>query len=55
MKMNFTLPDAAPTDTLNQILWHDARGWRTPYPRAGQAVFAPYAIDLDDKEKQDEF
>jgi YVTN family beta-propeller protein len=54
MKMNFTVPDAAPTDTLNRILWHDARGWRTPYPRTGQAVFAPYAVDLDDKEKEDE-
>jgi YVTN family beta-propeller protein len=53
MKMNFNLPDAAPTDKLNRILWHQARGWHTPYPRAGQAVFAPYAVDLDDQEKKE--
>ena len=52
MKMNFDLPDAAPTDKLNRILWHQARGWHTPYPRAGQAIFAPYSIDLDDQEKE---
>ena len=53
MKMNFHLPDAAPTDKLNRILWHQARGWHTPYPRTGQAVFAPYAVDLDDREKEE--
>jgi hypothetical protein len=53
MKMNFDLPDAAPTDKLNRILWHQARGWYTPYPRTGQAIFAPYAIDLDDEEKEE--
>ena len=53
MKMNFNLPDAAPTDKLNHILWRQARGWHTPYPRTGQAVFAPYSVDLDDQEKEE--
>jgi YVTN family beta-propeller protein len=53
MKMNFNLPDAAPTEKLNRILWRQARGWRTPYPRTGQAVFAPYSVDLDDQEKEE--
>ena len=53
MKMNFALPDAAPTEKLNRILWHQARGWQTPYPRTRQAVFAPYSIDLDDDEKEE--
>jgi hypothetical protein len=52
MKMNFDLPDAAPTEKLNRILWHQARGWHTPYPHSGQAIFAPYSIDLDDQEKE---
>ncbi len=30
---NFSVPDAAPEELLNRILWHSARGWRTPYPR----------------------
>jgi len=53
MKMNFNLPDAAPTDKLNRILWRQARGWHTPYPHTGQAVFAPYSVDLDDQEKEE--
>jgi YVTN family beta-propeller protein len=53
MKMNFSLPDAAPTDKLNHILWRQARGWHTPYPHTGQAVLAPYSIDLDDQEKEE--
>jgi hypothetical protein len=53
MKMNFDLPDAAPTDKLNRILWRQARGWHTPYPRTRQAIFAPYSVDLDDQEKEE--
>jgi hypothetical protein len=53
MKMNFNLPDAAPTEKLNRILWRQARGCPTPYPRTGQAVFAPYSVDLDDQEKEE--
>jgi YVTN family beta-propeller protein len=53
VKMNFDLPDAAPTDKLNHILWRQARGWHTPYPRTGQAVFAPFSVDLDDEEKEE--
>jgi hypothetical protein len=30
--MDFTRPDAAPERKLNEILWHAARGWQTPYP-----------------------
>jgi hypothetical protein len=30
--MDFSHPDAAPERKLNEILWHAARGWHTPYP-----------------------
>src|SRR5581483_6468657 len=30
--MNFSVPDAAPEETLNRILWHAARGWAARYP-----------------------
>jgi DNA-binding beta-propeller fold protein YncE len=41
MKMDFNVPDDVPSQTLNRILWHDARGWKTPYPAARQGAFAP--------------
>lgn len=31
--MNFSVPDAAPEQTLNRILWHHERGWARSYPR----------------------
>ena len=50
-KMRFEVPDAAPTDRLNRILWHDVRGWDVPYPGVKQAVFAPLAVDIDDDDR----
>ncbi|HXA53190.1 MAG TPA: alkaline phosphatase family protein, partial [Candidatus Acidoferrum sp.] len=32
LAMNFRDIDDAPSDTLNRILWWDAKGWNTPYP-----------------------
>ncbi len=52
-KMNFREPDAAPTELLNRILWHDARGWTTPYPTIRTSLFFPLAIDLSDDEKEE--
>ena len=43
MKMNFGVPDDVPSAILNRILWHAARGWKTPYPQVRQGAFAPYA------------
>ena len=31
--MNFNEPDDVPEDLLNRILWGDAKGWDTPYPK----------------------
>ena len=50
-KMRFEVPDAAPTDKLNRILWHDVRGWNVPYPGVKRAVFAPLSIDIDDDDR----
>jgi YVTN family beta-propeller protein len=52
MKMRFDVPDAAPTDRLNRILWHVQRGWNTPYPGVREAVFAPLASDVDDEDRE---
>jgi YVTN family beta-propeller protein len=55
LKMNFSIPDAAPTEKLNHILWRDARGLEVPYPKVAHAVFAPYSNDLDDEEKEEKY
>ncbi|MBX5495230.1 MAG: bifunctional YncE family protein/alkaline phosphatase family protein, partial [Bryobacteraceae bacterium] len=52
MRMRFDIPDAAPSDRLNRILWHETRGWNTPYPGTRNAVFAPLTIDIDDDDRE---
>jgi YVTN family beta-propeller protein len=52
-RMNFRVPDAAPSDALNRILWHDARGWTVPYPTVRRSLFFPLAVDLSDDEKEE--
>ncbi len=52
-RMNFVEPDAAPSDALNRILWHAAKGWNTPYPATGQSLFFPMSKDLADDERED--
>jgi len=51
MKMRFEVPDAAPTERLNRIVWHQIRGWNKPYPGARNAVFAPLSLDVDDDDR----
>jgi DNA-binding beta-propeller fold protein YncE len=51
MKMRFEVPDAAPTERLNRILWGAVRGWRTPYPAPARGAFAPLSLDLDDEDR----
>jgi hypothetical protein len=51
--MRFDIPDAAPSDRLNRILWHEARGWQTPFPGVKQALFFPMSRDLADDEREE--
>jgi hypothetical protein len=51
LRMSFENPDEAPTDRLNRILWHDARGWGTAYPSIRRAMFFPLAVDIEDKDR----
>jgi len=41
MHMNFRVPDDVPTEILNAILWHDAKGWTTPVPNVRTIAFTP--------------
>ena len=53
LRMRFDVPDAAPTERLNRIVWGLVRGWRQPYPPVKTAVFSPYGIDLEDDEREE--
>ncbi len=53
-KMKWSVPDAAPTERLNRILWGAIKGWATPYPGAQRSVFSPLAVDVDDEEREKE-
>ena len=50
-KMDFDDPDDAPSDLLNRILWHDAKGWNTPYPEVRHALFFPLSVDIPDSSR----
>jgi hypothetical protein len=52
-KMRWDIPDAAPTERLNRILWRAVKGPAVPYPRVKQAVFAPYSLDIDDDDRDE--
>jgi hypothetical protein len=52
-RMNFREPDAAPSDKLNRILWHDARGYGTPYPGVKQSLFFPLSVMIDDDDREE--
>ncbi len=51
-RMKWSIPDAAPTERLNRILWGAIKGWSTPYPGARQSVFSPLAIDVEDEDRE---
>jgi DNA-binding beta-propeller fold protein YncE len=50
-KMRWDVPDAAPTERLNRIVWGMIRGWDKPYPQPPQNVFAPLSLDIDDDDR----
>ena len=51
-RMSFAGPDEAPAEQLNRILWHDAKGWTTPYPTVKRSLFFPLSIDIADDERE---
>lgn len=51
-KMRWDVPDAAPTDKLNRILWHAVKGWTSPFPGVKSAIFAPYSLDIEDEDRE---
>src|SRR3954453_17934649 len=50
-KMRWDIPDAAPTERLNRIVWGQIRGWNTKYPGARNGVFSPLSLDVDDDDR----
>ncbi len=51
IKMNWSVPDAVPSERLNRILWGQIKGWQTAYPIARHALFAPLSVDIEDEER----
>jgi hypothetical protein len=49
--MNWRVPDAAPSEELNRILWRRERG-SAPYPGVKRALLGPYDMDSDDDSPQ---
>ena len=54
MKMRFDVPDAAPTERLNRIVWGAVRGWDKAYPPVRQSLFAPLSIDIEDEDRDED-
>ncbi len=52
-RMNFKDPDAAPSEALNRLLWHDAKGWKTPYPTVKRSLFFPMSVDIADEDREE--
>ena len=50
-RMNFREPDQAPSEALNRILWHDARGWSVRYPVVKHSLFFPMSVDIADEDR----
>lgn len=51
-KMRWDVPDAAPTERVNRILWGMIKGWKTPYPVARSTVFAPLSLETGDDDRE---
>ena len=52
-RMRFDGPDEAPSEALNRILWHDAKGWKTPYPAVKRSLFFPMSVDIADEDRDE--
>ncbi len=51
-RMNWSTPDAVPTERLNRILWGQIKGWDKPYPSPQSRAFSPLSLDIDDEERE---
>ena len=51
--LRFDVPDAAPSEKLNRILWGQVRGWKTPYPQVKRGMFTPLSAELEDDDREE--
>ena len=54
-RMNFLVPDVAPTGKVNRIIWASVRGWDAPYPSARKGAFLPPRPADEEDEDDDRF
>jgi YVTN family beta-propeller protein len=50
LKMNFSVPDAAPEETLNRVLWRAAKGPKAKYPKIPHRADCPASDGNDDEQ-----
>ncbi len=50
-RMNWSVPDAVPTEKANRILWGMIKGWKAAYPTPKRAVFSPLGLEVDDDDR----
>jgi hypothetical protein len=50
-RMKWSVPDAAPTEKLNRILWGVIKGWDVPYPAPRRSVFSPLEVETPDDDR----
>jgi len=50
-RMKWSVPDAAPTERLNRILWGAIKGWDAAYPAPRHSVFSPLELETDDDDR----
>ena len=48
-RMRWDVPDAAPSDQVNRMLWRMVKG--TKYPGTKRSVFSPMAVEIDDDDR----
>ena len=51
MAMRWDVPDAAPTEKLNRILWRSVMGEKVKYPKVQHSIFSPMAVDTADEDR----
>ena len=52
VRMNWSVPDAVPTERLNRIFWGQIKGWDTPYPAPQSGAFSPLSLDVEDEDRE---
>ena len=54
LQWRWDVPDLAPSDRLNRIIWGEARGWQTPYPESRTGAFTAAGDNSGDQSRDED-